>query len=81
MPCDIDSGSSVHSGRAGSSPASRTTFKAQSRKILGLFCYFENFLSNFTSLPFRGLGAISHKIGTTDNSGKKLCQDGGNFFF
>ena len=41
------SGSSVHSGRAGSSPASRTTFKTQSRQILGLFYYFMNFSGKF----------------------------------
>ena len=37
------SGSSAHSGRGGSSPPSRTIFKTQSRKILGLFYFTANY--------------------------------------
>jgi hypothetical protein len=36
-----NSGSSAHSGRAGSSPASRTTNKTRNRKISGLILHFE----------------------------------------
>ena len=43
----LDSGSSAHSGRAGSSPASRTTFKARNRKISGLFYISKNFSGEF----------------------------------
>ena len=43
----LDSGSSAHSGRAGSSPASRTTFKTRNRKISGLFYISKNFSGEF----------------------------------
>ena len=43
----LDSGSSVHYARAGSSPASRTTFKARNRKISGLFYISKNFSGEF----------------------------------
>ena len=36
----LDSGSSVHSGRAGSTPASRTRENARNRKISGIFLTF-----------------------------------------
>ena len=38
----LDSGSSAHSGRAGSSPASRTIKEARNRKVSGLFLLFLN---------------------------------------
>ena len=37
----LDSGSSVHSGRAGSTPASRTKVNARNRKISGIFLTFQ----------------------------------------
>ena len=41
MVDSLDSGSSVHSGRAGSTPASRTKVNARNRKISGIFLTFQ----------------------------------------
>ena len=55
----LDSGSSVHYARAGSSPASRTKKKSRNRKVSGLF---HNFLSKLFFLKKARIANIQQNI-------------------
>ena len=61
----LDSGSSAHSGRAGSSPASRTIVIPVTAMVTGIFiCYFKVFSFSFPLLANDGIYELFHAICT-----------------